>query len=187
MSLISSQRGAGAGDQQLAVVDERRAGVEVLDGVGGAGGDLEQAVDVEAAAVAAVDGGVLQLQGRAGAAVPWPLAVPSTWMVPPRWRIVERVVQQRQRWCRGDRSLPSLANLPASKFSMMLAVPCWSVTSSRPSIDAGCRGAPPSIVVCCSSSVEPLAGPLACRHLMVPPCGVSSACRSSAAGWCRCR
>src|SRR5208337_2678491 len=64
---LERQRGAGAGDQQLAVVGEL-AGGEVLDGVGGAVVGLEQAGDVQCAVVAAVDGGGLQLQRRAGAA-----------------------------------------------------------------------------------------------------------------------
>src|SRR5207245_11206974 len=58
------------GDQQLAVVAEI-AGREVLDGAAGAVVGFELAVDGEHGRMgdgaAAVDGGVLQLQGRAGA------------------------------------------------------------------------------------------------------------------------
>ena len=70
----------GGGDQDLAVVDEIGPG-EVLDGVVVPDGGLEQAVDVELLpAVAAVDGGGLQLERGAERRC---RGGPSTWIVPP--------------------------------------------------------------------------------------------------------
>src|SRR3984893_407313 len=85
------QPGAVAGRQQRAVAGQL-AGIEVLDDVVRPHRRLERAVDIEAAEVVAVDGGVLQLQHRGGGGVLVDLdAAAGAADV-----ILQRVVEQRQ-------------------------------------------------------------------------------------------
>ena len=83
----------GVGDQDLAVIGE--GGGEVLDGVGGAGGGFQQAVNVEdrraGDGAAAVDGGGLQLERGADA-----VAEAAAVDLDAAAGVVERVVLQQQ-------------------------------------------------------------------------------------------